>query len=217
MSFSEYPYNNIPSPNSPSFVISVAQPPEYKWGKKLLFVFIIIFIMVSFGVIFRITQSRQSVAEIRNFAYEEKVIPASGFGSLQGNKKGTPTPTPTPTLKPRSTFTPTPTQRERPPASSPTPIPLLSCQRVELFRGTENVTQRVGNITHGDTIRFIGYATNTGRPVKSLTFRLMIDDQERQIYESPATLSNNAWVAQYEYAFLTYGKHKVTVIGVTPE
>lgn len=140
----------------------------------------------------------------------------------------TPTPTPSPTTKPIAVNkTPTPTSKPNLPTATPiqqqstaptaTPVPVLSCQRVELFLGTDNVTGDLSRIKYGDTVRFVGYVSDVGRAVASITFRLMINDQTIEEKEAPAALSGNAWVAQYEHAFTVYGRHRVTVTSITPK
>jgi len=126
----------------------------------------------------------------------------------------TPASTPTPPAGGSPMPIQTTTQPQQP--STPTPLPLASCQRVELFKGGEDVTQNMAAIGYGDTIRFVGYANNVGAPVRSLTFRLMIDNQEVERVEAAATLVDNAWIAQYDHAFTAYGAHRVTVVAVTP-
>lgn len=149
---------------------------------------------------------------------------SSSFGQIVQTNP-THTQTPTPTLVPLShgeaeTPTPTNTQQQanqETQINTPTPtlVPLLSCQKVELYKGSQNVSDTPSVIKYGDTVRFLGYASYTGAEVKSLTFRLKVGDSVEEVKEVAAVRNGNNWVAQYEHTFTEYGKHRVTVVAVT--
>lgn len=94
---------------------------------------------------------------------------------------------------------------------------LLSCNRVEWFKGAVNITGLPNVIARGDTIRFVGSASASDVGVKSLTFRHSIGGQVIEEVERPANLVDGIWTAEYTYVFDVYGQHRITVIAVTPQ
>lgn len=48
-------------------------------------------------------------------------------------------------------------------------------------------------------MRFVGYVSDVGRAVRSIRFRLMINNQVVEEKDAPAALSGNTWVAQKDH------------------
>lgn len=140
---------------------------------------------------------------------------------------GQPTPTKLPpisTITPRSTVsvqptspppsgvaTPTPT---KPVVATATPTGTLTCQKLEAYLGTVNVTNNLGQIKYGDVVTFKGYANQTNTVVKSLSFQMTIDGKAQPIITVAATKEGTVYTAKFQYTFNTVGAHIVRVISI---